>query len=126
MLFGPQFRILSSDFWRSHARGSFGWLAMAALGAMGLVGCASPPSPSATVEPGVEMGDSYAEVLAVVGRHNTVTKAVEGQALRAEGYSPMFKDCRSKYFIFLGDKGLQQVRLEPAPHLSVKRNCRQP
>ncbi|QXI31380.1 hypothetical protein [Pseudomonas vanderleydeniana] len=99
---------------------------MVALSAAGLTGCTSPPSLSATVEPGVEMGDSYARVLAVVSRNNTVTRTIEGQALRAEGYSPMFKDCRSKYFIFQGDKGLQQVRLEPAPHLSVQRDCRRP
>jgi hypothetical protein len=38
----------------------------------------------------------------------------------------MFKDCRIKYFIFQGADGLQQVKYEPAPELSVNQNCRQP
>ncbi|WP_248798295.1 hypothetical protein [Pseudomonas sp. MWU13-2105] len=94
------------------------------FGVVGLGGCAS--SMSTTGEPGVRMGDSYAQVFAVVSRNNTVTKEVEGQGFRAEGYSPTFRDCRSKYFIFQGVNGLQQVRFEPAPQLSVNQNCRQP
>ncbi|KIH84138.1 hypothetical protein UCMB321_2138 [Pseudomonas batumici] len=74
----------------------------------------------------MKMGDTYAQVLAVVSRNNTVTKQVEGEGFRAEGYSPMFKDCRTKYFIFQGADGLQRVSFEPAPQLSVNQNCRQP
>jgi len=94
-------------------------LAAAALG-----GCAS--SAEVTGEPGVNMGDSYQQVLAVVSRNNTITKQVDGQGFRAEGYSTMFKDCRTKYFLFQDSDGLQHVRYEPAPHLSVSQNCRQP
>ncbi|WP_040066261.1 hypothetical protein [Pseudomonas batumici] len=94
------------------------------LAAVGLGGCAS--SATITGEPGVKMGDTYAQVLAVVSRNNTVTKQVEGEGFRAEGYSPMFKDCRTKYFIFQGADGLQRVSFEPAPQLSVNQNCRQP
>ncbi len=81
---------------------------------------------STTGEPGVKMGDSYPQVLAVVSRNNTVTEEVKGEGFRAEGYSPTFKDCRIKYFIFQGANGLQRVSFEPAPQLSVTQNCRQP
>ena len=94
-------------------------LAAAALG-----GCAS--SAAITGEPGVNMGDSYQKVLEVVSRNNTVTRQVEGQGFRAEGYSAMFKDCRTKYFLFQDGDGLQRVSYEPAPHLSVSQTCRQP
>lgn len=94
------------------------------LAVVGLGGCAS--ALSTTGEPGVKMGDSYEQVLAVVSRNNTVIKEVKGQGFRAEGYSPMFKDCRAKYFIFQGADGLQKVSYEPAPQLSVNQNCRQP
>ncbi|NVZ72799.1 hypothetical protein [Pseudomonas costantinii] len=94
------------------------------LAAAGLGGCAS--SMTVTGEPGVKMGDSYAQVLAVVSRNNAVTKQVDGQGFRAEGYSAMFKDCRTKYFLFQGADGLQRVSYEPAPHLSMNQNCRQP
>lgn len=94
-------------------------LAAAALG-----GCAS--SAAITGEPGVNTGDSYQEVLAVVSRNNTVTKQVAGQGFRAEGYSTVFKDCRTKYFLFQDADGLQRVTYEPAPHLSLSQNCRQP
>ena len=95
-----------------------------ALAATALGGCAS--STALTGEPGVNMGDSYQKVLEVVSRNNTVTKQVEGQGFRAEGYSAMFKDCRTKYFLFQDGDGLQRVSYEPAPHLSVSQNCRQP
>lgn len=94
------------------------------LAVAGLGGCAS--SMTETGEPGVKMGDSYAQVLAVVSRNNTVIKQVDGQGFRAEGYSTMFKDCRIKYFIFQGGDGLQRVKYDPAPLLSVNQNCRQP
>jgi uncharacterized protein YcfL len=94
------------------------------LAATTLGGCAS--SAAVTGESGVNMGDSYQQVLAVVSRNNTVTKQVDGQGFRAEGYSAMFKDCRIKYFLFQDADGLQRVSYEPAPHLSVKQNCRQP
>ena len=94
------------------------------LAAAVLGGCAS--SAATTGEPGVSMGDSYQKVLAVVSRNNTVTKQVDGQGFRAEGYSAMFKDCRTKYFLFQGADGLQRVSYEPAPHLSVNQSCRQP
>ncbi|MFL1503300.1 hypothetical protein ACI77J_17140 [Pseudomonas sp. O64] len=102
--------------------GVYGAALMLAAAALG--GCAS--SMSVTNEPGVKMGDSYAQVLAVVSRNNTVTKQVEGQGFRAQGYSKMFQDCRTKYFIFQGADGLQMVSFEPAPQLSVEQNCRQP
>lgn len=38
-------------------------------------------------EPGVNIGDSYQKMLAVVSRKNAVTQQVDGQGLRAEGYS---------------------------------------
>lgn len=94
-------------------------MAAAALG-----GCAS--SADITGEPGVNMGDSYQKVLGVVSRNNAITKVVEGEGFRAEGYSAMFKDCRTKYFLFQGADGLQRVSYEPAPHLSMTQNCRQP
>ncbi|WP_411378968.1 hypothetical protein [Pseudomonas sp. MPB26] len=94
------------------------------LAAATLGGCAS--SAAITGEPGVNMGDSYQQVLAVVSRNNAVTKQVDGQGFRAEGYSKMFKDCRIKYFMFQGADGLQRVSYEPAPQLSVSQNCRQP
>lgn len=94
------------------------------LAASALGGCASPAA--ITGEPGVQMGDSYEKVLAVISRNDTVTKKVDGQGFRAEGYSATFKDCRVKYFIFQGRDGLQRVNYEPAPHLSVNQNCRQP
>lgn len=94
------------------------------LVASALGGCAS--SAAITGEPGVKMGDSYHQVLDVVSRNNAVTKEVDGQGFRAEGYSPMFKACRTKYFIFQGADGLQRVTYEPAPHLSMNQNCRQP
>ncbi|NVZ35966.1 hypothetical protein HX779_28655 [Pseudomonas sp. A4002] len=92
--------------------------------AIGLGGCAN--SMTTTGEPGVKMGESYEQVLAVVSSNNTVTREIDGEAFRAEGYSETFKDCRNKYFIFQGANGLQMVKLEPAPHLSVSQNCRQP
>lgn len=95
-----------------------------ALAATALGGCAA--SAAITGEPGVNMGDSYQSVLAVVSRNNTVTKQVDGQGFRAEGYSAMFKDCRVKYFLFQDADGLQRVSYEPAPYLSVNQNCRQP
>ena len=94
------------------------------LAAATLGGCTS--STAITGEPGVNMGDSYQKVLEVVSRNNTVTKQVDGQGFRAEGYSAMFKDCRVKYFLFQDADGLQRVTYEPAPHLSVSQNCRQP
>ncbi|NVZ17876.1 MULTISPECIES: hypothetical protein [unclassified Pseudomonas] len=92
--------------------------------AIGLAGCAN--SMTSTGVPGVKMGDSYEQVLAVVSRDNTVTRKIDGQGFRAEGYSQTFRDCRSTYFIFQGADGLQMVSHEPAPHLSVSQNCRQP
>lgn len=92
--------------------------------AVALSGCAS--SSTITGEPGVNMGDSYQKVLAAVSRDNTVTKQVDGEGFRAEGYSTIFKDCRAKYFLFQGANGLQGVKYEPAPHLTVSQNCRQP
>lgn len=92
------------------------------LAIAGLGGCAS--SLTTTGEPGVKMGDSYSQVLAVVSRSNTVTKTVDGQGFRAEGYSTMFKDCRIKYFLFQDGDGLQRVSYEPAPHLSLQQHCR--
>jgi len=62
------------------------------LAAAGLGGCAS-----SMTETGVKMGDSYAQVLAVVSRNNSVIKQVDAQGFRAQGYSTMFKDCRIKY-----------------------------
>ncbi|WP_017901942.1 hypothetical protein [Pseudomonas asplenii] len=100
------------------------WVATALCAVLGLGGCAS--SMSTTGEPGVKMGDSYSQVLAVVSRNNAVTKEVKGEGFRAEGYSPTFKDCRIKYFLFQGADGLQRVSFEPAPQLSVNQNCRQP
>ena len=94
------------------------------LAAATLGGCTS--STAITGEPEVNMGDSYQKVLEVVSRNNTVTKQVDGQGFRAEGYSTMFKDCRTKYFLFQDGDGLQRVTYEPAPHLSVSQNCRQP
>jgi len=94
-------------------------LAAAALG-----GCASWTT--ATGEPGVDVGDSYQKVLAVISRNNTVTNKVDGQDIQAEGYSTLFKDCRVKHFVFQGADGLQAWKYEPAPHLSVKQNCRRP
>jgi hypothetical protein len=94
------------------------------LSAIGLAGCAN--SMTSTGVPGVKMGDSYEQVLAVVSRDNTVTKKIDGEGFRAEGYSQAFRDCRSTYFIFQGADGLQMVSHEPAPHLSVSQNCRQP
>ena len=47
------------------------------LAAIGLGGCAS--SAAITGRPGVNMGDSYQKVLAVVSRNNAVTKQVDGQ-----------------------------------------------
>ena len=94
------------------------------LAAIALGGCVS--SSTSPGEPGVNMGDSYQKVLAVVSRDNTVTKQVDGEGFRAVGYSTMFKDCRAKYFLFQGANGLQGVKYEPAPHLSVNQNCRQP
>ena len=102
--------------------GLFGTALALAVTALG--GCAS--SAAITGEPGVDMGDSYQKVLALVSRNNTVTKQVDGQGFRAEGYSAMFKDCRVKYFLFQDADGLQRVSYEPAPHLSVNQNCRQP
>ena len=104
---------------RNGLYGSAFVLAAAALG-----GCAS--SAAITGEPGVNMGDSYQKVLAVVSRNDTVTKKVDGQGFRAEGYSTLFKDCRTKYFLFQDADGLQRVTYEPAPHLSVSQHCRQP
>ncbi|WP_242487486.1 MULTISPECIES: hypothetical protein [unclassified Pseudomonas] len=101
-----------------------GRMAALMLAMLGLGGCAS--SMTVTGEPGVKMGDSYDQVLAVISRSNTVTKTVKDQGIRAEGYSAMFKDCRTKYFIFLGADGLQQTSYEPAPQLSPAQNCRQP
>ena len=94
------------------------------LSAIGLTGCAN--SMTSTGVPGVKMGDSYEQVLAVVSRDNTVTKKIDGEGFRAEGYSQAFRDCRSTYFIFQGADGLQMVSHEPAPHLSVSQNCHQP
>lgn len=102
--------------------GLYGTVLVLAAAALG--GCAS--SAAMTGEPGVHMGDSYEKVLAVVSRDNTVTKKVDGQGFRAEGYSTMFKDCRAKYFLFQEADGLQGVKYEPAPHLSVNQNCRRP
>lgn len=93
------------------------------LAASALGGCAT--SAAITGEPGIQMGDSYQKVLAVVSSNDTITKKVDGQGFRAEGYSATFKDCRVKYFLFQGTVGLQSVKYEPAPHLSINNNCRQ-
>lgn len=77
-----------------------------------------------TGEPGISMGDSYEKVLETLKPSNNITKTIEGAGIRAEGYSSMTKDCRVKYFIFQGDDGLQQVKYEPAPTLSVANKCR--
>lgn len=97
-----------------------------ALAATALGGCAS--SAAITGEPGVNMGDSYQKVLAVVSRNNTVTKQVDGQGFRVEGYSGMFKDCRVKYSPCSRTPmvSVASVSYEPVPHLSVNQNCRQP
>jgi len=76
--------------------------------------------------PGVKMGQSYAQVLAVVSRNNAVTKRVEGEGFGAGVSSPLFEACRIKYLLFQGAGGLQMVKYEPAPQLSVNQNCRQP
>jgi len=78
---------------------------------------------SATGEPGISMGDSYEKVLATLKPNNKITKLIEGGGIRAEGYSEMTKDCRIKYFIFQNKDGLQQVKYEPAPNLSVNNKC---
>jgi hypothetical protein len=86
--------------------------------------CASCASLSSTTgEPGIAMGDSYEKVLETVKRNNRITKTIEGDGIRAEGYSSLTKDCRIKYFIFEDKDGLQQVEFEPAPNLSPSNNC---
>lgn len=86
--------------------------------------CASCASlTSTTGEPGIAMGDSYEKVLGVVKQNNRITKTIEGDAIRAEGYSTLTKDCRIKYFIFQDKDGLQRVEYEPAPNLSPSNNC---
>lgn len=69
------------------------------------------------------MGNSYAQVMSALEGKNRITKVVEGAGIRAEGYSEKFKDCRIKYFVFLGNQGLQRITYEPAPHLSIANNC---
>lgn len=54
------------------------------LPAATLGGCAS--SATITGEPGVNKGDSFQKMLGVVSRNNSVTKQVDGQGFRAEGY----------------------------------------
>lgn len=78
---------------------------------------------TATGETGIAMGDSYERVLAKLQADHNITKTIEGQGIRAEGYSVMLKSCRTKYFVFQGDNGLQQVTYEPAAHLSVENQC---
>ena len=86
--------------------------------------CASCASlTSTTGEPGIAMGDSYEKVLGVVKQNNRITKTIEGDAIRAEGYSRFTRDCRIKYFIFQDEDGLQRVEYEPAPNLSPSNNC---
>lgn len=86
--------------------------------------CASCASlTSTTGEPGIAMGDSYEKVLDVVKQNNRITKTIEGDAIRAEGYSTLTRDCRIKYFIFQGEDGLQETRYEPAPQLSMSNHC---
>jgi hypothetical protein len=81
---------------------------------------------STTGEPGISMGDSYEEVLEKLKPSHTIVRVIEGRAIRAEGYSSLTKDCRTKYFIFpnQGKDGLQAVKTEPAPHLSVEHRCK--
>jgi hypothetical protein len=79
---------------------------------------------SATGEPGISMGDSYEKVLKILERNNKITKSIEGEGIRAEGYSSITKDCRIKIFIFQGNDGLQFVKYEPAPNLSTSNNCK--
>lgn len=76
-----------------------------------------------TGETGISMGDSYEKVLEILKPNNRITKTIEGSGIRAEGYSSMTKDCRVKYFIFQDNDGLQQVKYEPAPNLSVTNKC---
>lgn len=77
-----------------------------------------------TGEPGISMGDSYEKVLKTLKPSNSITKTIEGAGIRAEGYSSITKDCRIKYFIFQDSEGLQQIKYEPAPNLSVANKCR--
>lgn len=69
------------------------------------------------------MGDSYESALEILQRNNNITKVIEGSAIRAEGYSSATRSCAIKYFIFLGKDGLQTVKYEPAPDLSVENRC---
>ena len=87
-----------------------------------LSSCAMSLSP--TGEPGISMGDSYEKVLAKLQPNHAITKTSAGGGIRAEGYSSMLNSCRVKYFIFQGKDGLQQVKYEPAPHLSMSNKCR--
>lgn len=85
--------------------------------------CSTMPNATTTGEVGISMGDSYEKVLETLKPNNRITKTIEGAGIRAEGYSTMTKDCRVKYFIFQGKDGLQQVKFEPAPNLSVSNKC---
>lgn len=85
--------------------------------------CSASIASSMTGESGVEMGDSYEKVLETLKENNRITKTIEGGGIRAEGYSKITKDCRVKYFVFQGKDGLQQVKFDPAPHLSVENKC---
>jgi effector-binding domain-containing protein len=87
-----------------------------------LVSCASVTE--TTGESGVSMGDSYEKVLEKVKANNKITKMDGSTYIVAEGYWSTSKDCRVKYFIFQDKDGLQQVRYQPAPNLSVKDGCR--
>lgn len=79
---------------------------------------------TATGEPGISIGDSYESVFKALEKDNRITKAIDGQGIRAEGFSAMTKDCRTKLFVFQGKAGLQLVKYEPAPQLSVAKQCK--
>ena len=82
------------------------------------VSCATP-----TGMRGISMGDSYKSVLKVLEKDYRITKVIEGEGIRAEGYLDMTKDCRIIFLVFQGKDGLQHVTYKPAHHLSVSNKC---
>jgi hypothetical protein len=93
-----------------------------------LIGClvlcitACQSMTTTTGYPGLDYGDSIEEVAIAVGERDRIIQKDDSN-LVAIGVWELTKDCRKKIFVFYPGQGLQQIKYEPAPELSVANNC---
>lgn len=77
---------------------------------------------STTAYPGLNHGDPIQKVLEVVGKNDRIVEKSELKVV-AYGKWDLLGDCRKKTFVIYENQGLQEVRYEPAPELSIENNC---